>query len=90
MNPRVKYVEKLEDFRLRLLFANGEWRTFDVKPYLDYPAFKRLRNSGYFTTAHVEHGTVVWPDNIDFCPDTLYLDSVREEVETYLPGKETI
>ena len=23
------------------------------------------------------HGTVIWPDNIDFCPDTLCLENIR-------------
>ena len=86
MNPRVMNVVPLDDFRLRLSFANGEHRVFDVKPYLAYPAFKRLANAGYFSLAHAEHGTVVWPNDIDFCPDTLYLESVREEHEIYGQG----
>lgn len=86
MNPRVKKVETLENFRLRVSFANGQQRIFDVKPYLAYPAFKRLANAGYFSLAHAEHGTVVWPNDVDFCPDTLYLESVQEESEAYGQG----
>jgi hypothetical protein len=76
MNPRVIAVEVLENYQLRITFANHKVRIFDVKPYLDYPAFSRLRDKGYFTLAKVAHGTVCWPDDIDFCPDTLYLKSV--------------
>ena len=85
MNPRVNHLIILDDFRLSLSFANGEQRIFDVTPYLGYPAFSRLGNKGFFTLARVEHGTVAWPNDIDFCPDTLYLESVREEDEKYLP-----
>ena len=87
MNPRVKDVVVLDNYRLRLTFANGERRIFDVNPYLEYPAFRRLGNKGYFTLAHAEHGTVIWPDDCDFCPDTLYMESVREEDERYSSEK---
>jgi hypothetical protein len=75
MNPRVIAVHVLENYRLRITFTNGEMRIFDVTPYLAYPAFNRLRDKGYFTLAKVAHGTVCWSDEIDFCPDTIYLKS---------------
>ncbi|HIJ87952.1 MAG TPA: DUF2442 domain-containing protein [Desulfuromonadales bacterium] len=83
MNPRVTEVTTLEGCRLRLVFSNGERRIFDASPYLVYPAFKKLTNAGFFSLARPEHGTVVWPDNIDFCPDSLYVESVKEEQEEY-------
>ena len=83
MNPRVIEVTTLEGCRLRLVFSNGERRIFDVSPYLVYPAFRKLTNAGFFAMARPEHGTVVWPENIDFCPDTLYVESVKEELEGY-------
>lgn len=86
MNPRVKQVQPLENSRLRLTFANGEQRVFNATPYLVYPVFKRLANPAFFSLGHAEHGTVVWPENIDFCPDTLYLESVKEDQEGYVSG----
>ncbi len=83
MNPRVTEVTTLEGCRLRLVFSNGERRIFDVSPYLVYPAFRKLTNAGFFAMARPVHGTVVWPDNIDFCPDSLYVESVKEEQEEY-------
>ena len=83
MNPRVVNVTALDNFRLKIIFNNGERRIFDVSPYMQYPAYKRLANAGYFALARPDHGTVVWPDEIDFCPDTVYLESVREESEVY-------
>ena len=83
MNPRVTEVTTLEGYRLRLVFSNGERRIFDASPYLVYPAFRKLTNAGFFAMARPEHGTVVWPDNIDFCPDSLYVESVKEEQKEY-------
>jgi len=83
MNPRVSTVTPLDKFRLRIVFTNGEQRIFDVSPYLGYPAFRRLANPGYFALAKPGHGTVAWPDDIDICPDTLYMESVCEDQEPY-------
>lgn len=83
MNPRVAEVTTLEGCRLRLVFSIGERRIFDASPYLVYPAFRKLTNAVFFAMARPEHGTVVWPENIDFCPDTLYVESVKEEQEEY-------
>lgn len=83
MNPRVTEVSTLDGCRLRLVFSNGERKVFDVSPYLSYPAFRKLANPGFFSLARPDHGTVVWPDDIDFCPDTVYLESVFEDPEFY-------
>lgn len=65
-------VKTFPDFRLSLLFNNGEKRTFDMKPYLRYPVFSRLENTTFFSLARVDYGTVVWPGEIDIAPETLY------------------
>ncbi len=44
-----------------------------MRPYLDYPAFAALRYFNLFMRAHVAHGVVVWSEEIDLSPDTLYL-----------------
>lgn len=76
MNPRVKEVTACPDHTLVITFTNGECRRFDVRPYLEFTVFQPLKDIGYFLRARVEHGTVIWPGEIDFCPDTLYLESV--------------
>jgi len=75
MNPRVTAVTANADHSLTLTFQNGELKRFDLRPYLGYPAFTPLQNIGFFLLARADHGTVSWPQDIDFDPDTLYLDS---------------
>ena len=48
----------------------------DVRPYLDYPVFERLRDPGFFALVQADHGTVSWPGGIDLDPDSVYLESV--------------
>lgn len=73
MTPDVIKVKAIQDYLLEAEFATGEKRRFDMRPYLDYPAFSALKEDSLFMRAHVEHGVVVWNDEIDLSPDTLYL-----------------
>ena len=80
MNPRVKEVYPIDDYQLRLIFNNGEEKFFDVKPYLKIGVFKALTKLDLFNTVRPFLGSIVWDNEIDLCPDTLYLDSKILEV----------
>jgi hypothetical protein len=82
MNPRVQKVKPLDDFKLFIVFENGEERFFDVKPYLNKGIFTELRALNKFNSAHVAEGTVQWENEADFCPDTLFEDSVPYKKQT--------
>lgn len=76
MNPRVTAVLPIADHALLLQFSNGEQRCMDVRPYLIYPVFERLREPEFFSQARADHGTVSWPSGIDLDPDSVHLESV--------------
>ena len=75
LGPRVVSVRPLPDYKLALTFDNGERRTFDAAPLLEYPAFKPLKSETFFNMVRVQYGTICWPGDIDYCPDTLYAQS---------------
>jgi hypothetical protein len=77
MNPRVKSVAPTDDYKLTLVFTNGETGVFDCSYLLDFGVFKELNDVNYFRQARIEFGTVTWPHEQDICPDTLYVDSER-------------
>jgi len=74
MNPYVRSVRPLNDYRLEVLFENGERRIFDAKPYLYRGDFVRLQNRALFQAARVVAGSVEWPGGLDLSYDTLYLE----------------
>lgn len=76
MNPRVIQVAPEPEYQLRLTFTNGESGVYDCRPLLDFGVFRELRDESYFRQVRVEGGTVVWPNEQDICPDTLYEDSM--------------
>ena len=73
MTPDVTKVTALPDYCLIAEFETGERRWFDMKQYLSYPAFSKLKDDNFFMRATVMYGTVAWSDEIDLSPDTLYL-----------------
>lgn len=75
MNPYVKLVRPLDDYRLEVVFENGERRMFDFKSYLQRGVFVRLQNRAVFQAARVVAGSVEWPGELDLSYDTLYLES---------------
>ena len=76
MNPRVQKAEYLFGNKLKIEFRNGECRIFDFSSYLEYPVYSQLADPQFVKTLIVQHGTVCWGNEIDFDPDTLYLDSI--------------
>ena len=71
MIPDVIDFEILADYRIRVTLSNGNKGIFDVKPYLDKGVFKELKDYNYFKRARIELGTIVWPHEQDFSPETI-------------------
>lgn len=73
-------VEPLEDYKILIEFDNGEKRISDITPLLSKPVFAFLKDISYFNSVYIEYGAVTWKDcngnEVDICPDKLYMDSV--------------
>jgi hypothetical protein len=77
MNPRVAKVTARDDYTLEITFSNGDVGVYDCAPLLDFGVFKELKDIEYFKQASADGGTVVWPNEQDICPDTLYEDAKK-------------
>lgn len=85
MNPRVKAVKPNPDYTLTLTFTNEKVKVFDVKPYLDKGIFRELKDKHLFNSVKPFLGSIQWQNGQDFCPDTLYFDSVSQADMTTFP-----
>ncbi|MDD2768295.1 MAG: DUF2442 domain-containing protein [Methylococcus sp.] len=83
MTPDVISVKAKPGYIIEAEFSDGQIRRFDMGPYLHYPAFAGLKNDGLFMRVHVVNGVVVWDDEIDLSPDTLYLRGVHVKRDCY-------
>ena len=64
------------DYTIDLVFADGQHKRFDASPLLEESFFAPLKQLPRFLAARVECGTVVWGDDIDIAPESLYEQSV--------------
>ena len=73
---RVRSVEPLQGFKVRVMFDNGTQKEIDMEPYLhDGPVFEPLRNDPVkFRAMRIEGGTLAWENGADIDPDVLYYD----------------
>ena len=67
-----------KNFMLYVKAEDGKTGLFDVKPYLNIGIFQELQDMSVFNSVKPFLGSVQWENGQDFCPDTLYMDSVPE------------
>jgi len=69
MYPSVSKVSPNQDFSLYIVFDTGEKRLLDMKPYLDFGVFKRLRDYEKFKSVRVAFDTIEWDEGVDLDPE---------------------
>jgi len=80
---RIREVVSLPNFHLRLTLTDGSVVERDVSGYLQGPIFEPIRSdASLFSGVRVEHGTVVWPNGADLCPDALIWGGLPPENAT--------
>ena len=72
MYPSVCEVIPNEDFSLNIILDTGEKRLLDMKPYLDFGVFKKLRDFENFKRARVAFDTIEWDEGVDLDPEFIY------------------
>ncbi len=76
MFPRVTNVCHLGEYRLELSFTDGARGELDLRGRIvgRGGVFRPLEDLSFFQQVRVdpEAGTIVWPNEVDFCPDVLY------------------
>ena len=83
MNPRPQEVQALDNYRLKILFQNGELGIFDMTSLLKHKLYAPLQNEALFSTSRVSNDgmTIEWSNGIDICPDLLYNNCVKLDTE---------
>lgn len=71
MHWSVTSVQPLTDYRILVETEGGKRGVFDMKPYLDFGAFRELRDPAYFKQVGIVLGAVTWPHEQDIAPETL-------------------
>ncbi len=84
---KVTQVKVLQGYKLELLFDDGKSGVVDLSRLVgkgvfsiwnDYEVFKRVRIG--------ESGELAWGEQIDLCPDSLYLQATGQRAEVVFPA----
>ena len=72
--PKIKSVEPLENYKIKLNYETGEKKIFNVLPYMSGQWYEELYNNDYFKSVHlVSNGQgIEWENGQDIAPHELY------------------
>ncbi|TMK39801.1 MAG: DUF2442 domain-containing protein [Actinobacteria bacterium] len=73
--PLLTHAEPVRGYTVRVDFEDGTTGDIDLSYLLDYGGvFEPLRDPDYFRRLRVDRqaGTIVWPNQADVAPETLY------------------
>ena len=72
MYPGVKEVIPRDDHTLYIVFDNGKHGILDVKPFLDFGVFRRVKDLASFKRVRISFDTIEWDCGVDLDPEYIY------------------
>ncbi len=80
-------VETREGLRIWIRFRDGNEGEVDLSHHAGKGVFKAWDDRSFFESVHINsYGEVAWGDEIDLCPDALYMQLTGKTPEEVLPG----
>src|SRR4051794_40842100 len=80
-------VKPLENYRLWVRFSDGIDGIVDLSRFAGRSVFTLWDDYAQFQKARVgSSGDVVWNDEVDLCPDALYLEITNKKPEDLFPS----
>ena len=84
---KITAVKLLPGYRLWLRFDDGVEGTVDLSDYVGQGVFALWNDPAAFAAVRVgETGDLVWSDQVDLCPDSLYLKITGLKPEELFPA----
>ncbi len=80
-------VKALDDYRIWLKYADGVDGEVDLSNLAGKGVFSKWNNYSEFQKVHVgSHGAITWCDEIDLCPDSIYLKLTGKAPQDLFPA----
>jgi len=83
--PLLTEAQSLDGCTVHVRFEDGTMADIDLSYLLDYGGvFEPLRDPAHFAQFHAdaEAGTIVWPNDADIAPETLYAHAQQRATAT--------
>ena len=80
-------VEPRDGFRIWLRYSDGAAGEIDLSRLAGRGVFKAWNDRACFETVHVgPAGGIAWGEDLELCPDALYLQLTSKSVAEVMPG----
>ena len=84
-------VEPRDDYRIWICYSDGTAGVVDLSHLVGRGVFKAWKNPAFFQGVHLTaSGAVAWGEDIELCPDALYMRLTDKSVEEVMPGIRTL
>ena len=84
---KLLHVTPQAGYKLHLEYDDGTVGDVDVSDLIGKGVFKALTDTAVFESVTVgEHGEVCWSDDLELCPDSLYLQMTGKPAEDLFPN----
>lgn len=85
--PMITKVKVLKDYRLELTFDDGVSGMVDLSDLVGKGVFSLWQDRRAFEQVRIgSSGELIWNDQIDLCPDSLYLKVTGKKPEDIFPA----
>ena len=68
----VSQAEYLDNYRIKIIFNNGEIKTVDLQNELNGNVYAPLHQIDYFKKFQLKYNTIEWANGADYAPEYLY------------------
>ncbi len=83
---RILQVAPLPDYRLQVQFADGVQGEVDLSRLVGRGVFAAWKDPECFDKVRVgESGQLCWDDDIELCPDTIYMQTTGKTLDELFP-----
>ncbi len=84
--PKLIEVKPLENYRIRVKYSDGVEGEVDLSHLVGKGVFAAWKDYEEFRKVRVgEGGELIWSDDIDLCPDAIYLKLTGKKPEELFP-----
>lgn len=83
--PKLIEVKASSPYKLWLKYANGESGEVDLSKWSGQGIFNKWDDTKYFSKVFIpeDHNAVAWDDELELCPNALYLEMIGKKYEEY-------
>jgi len=84
-------VKPQDNYKIWVCFNDQSEGVADLSHLINRGVFRALKNREFFKSVRItEAGSVAWGDDIELCPDALYLKITGNKREDVLPGLKSL